>query len=98
MNMRPEIAMLSRHLQNNLQALRGRVGGRPQHFNPALLIPVAAIVGVSLLLTLSPKARKSLFLKVAMLVSTHLLQEHNQELEDDGGFYDPEKHDPKKQR
>jgi len=80
-NMPPEIATLSRHLQHNLQSLRGVATGRRQHFNPALLIPVAAIIGVSVLLTVSPKARKSLLLKVAMLVSTHLLQDHNEELE-----------------
>jgi hypothetical protein len=83
--MHPEIATLSRHLQNNLQSLRGRVGNRPQSFSPALLIPVAAIVGLSVLLTISPKARKSLLLKVAMLVSTHLLQDQNERIEDETG-------------
>jgi hypothetical protein len=81
--MPPEIATLSRHLQHNLQSLRGRVARTPQHFSPALLIPVAAIVGVSVLLTISPKARKSLLLKVAMLVSTHLLQEQNERLDNE---------------
>jgi hypothetical protein len=81
--MHPEITTLSRHLQHNLQALRGKVSRTPQHFSPALLIPVAAIVGVSVLLTISPKARKSLLLKVAMLVSTHLLQEQNERMEDE---------------
>lgn len=94
MNMRPEIAVLSRHLHNNLQTLRGRVGrsGARQHFNPSLLIPLAALVGVTALLTISPKARKSLIVKVAMLISTHLLQEHNDQLEqEDRGVrpYDP---------
>ena len=95
MNMHPEIATLSRHLQSNLQSLRGKVTNRPQHFSPALLLPVAAIVGVSVLLTISPKARKSLLLKMAMLVSTHLLQDQNEQLQDEQtgtDNYDPRKH------
>jgi hypothetical protein len=97
--MPPEIATLSRHLQHNLQSLRGRAGRAPQHFSPALLIPVAAIIGVSVLLTISPKARKSLLLKVAMLVSTHLLQDQNERLENEsegGNKRGDNNHDPSK--
>jgi hypothetical protein len=90
--MHPEIATLSRHLNRNLQNLRGRAKGRPQHFSPALLIPVAVIAGAAVLLSVSPKARKSLLLKVMMVVSTHLLQD---KAEDDLGTgteaYDPSK-------
>jgi hypothetical protein len=94
--MHPEIATLSRHLQNNLRSLRGRVGSNPQRFSPALLIPVAAIVGVSVLLTISPKARKSLLLKMAMLVSTHLLQDQNEQLEDEEIGTGTDNYDPRK--
>jgi hypothetical protein len=80
-NVHPEIDVLSRHLRTNLQFLRGKVNGADQRFNPALLIPVAALVGITALLTISPKARKSLLVKVAMLVSTHLLQDQNEQLE-----------------
>jgi hypothetical protein len=73
--MHPEIATLSRHLQKNMQTLRGRSAARPQHFSPALLIPVAVIAGAAVLLSISPKARKSLLLKMMMVVSTHLLQD-----------------------
>ena len=90
--MHPEIATLSRHLHSNLRRLRGRVSGRPQRFSPALLIPVAIVAGAAVLLTVSPKARKSLLLKVMMVVSTHLLQD---EADDDIGTgteaYDPRK-------
>lgn len=90
--MHPEISTLSRHLHSNLRSLRGRVKGRPQRFSPALLIPVAIVAGVAVLLTVSPKARKSLLLKVMMVVSTHLLQD---KAEDDIGTgteaYDPRK-------
>ncbi len=91
MNTRPDIAVLSRHLLNNLQSLRGRRPGGPPHFNGSLLIPLAALVGVTALLTISPKARRSLLVKVAMLVSTHLLEEHNDELKREAGerLYDP---------
>lgn len=89
MKLHPEIATLSRHLQNNLQTLRGKVGTRPR-FSPALLIPVAAIVGASVLLAISPKARKSLLLKVAMLVSTHLLQDQNEQIERETGTWGPD--------
>jgi hypothetical protein len=91
-NVHPEIAVLSRHLRTNLQSLRGKTQGARQHFNPSLLIPLAALVGVTALLSISPKARKSLLVKVAMLVSTHLLQEHNEELDDEqtgARRYDP---------
>lgn len=74
-----EIAALSRHLQRNLMSLRGRTRNPPPHFSPALLIPVAVLGGAAVLLSLSPKARKSLLLKVMMLVSTHLLQDHDEE-------------------
>lgn len=94
MNMHPEIATLSRHLQRNLRSLRG-VADRPQRFSPALLLPVAAIVGVSVLLTISPKARKSLLLKVAMLVSTHLLQDQNEVLEDEEIGTGTDNYDPR---
>jgi hypothetical protein len=80
-NVHPEIAVLSRHLRTNLQSLRGKARGTHEHFNPSLLIPVAALVGITALLSISPKARKSLLVKVAMLVSTHLLQEQNEQLD-----------------
>ena len=89
---RPEIAVLSRHLQTSVRNLRGRVGNGRPHFSASLLIPVAALVGITALLTISPKARKSLLVKVAMLVSTHLLQEQNEQLEQEqagGKRYDP---------
>lgn len=92
MNTRPEIINLSRHLQHNMQNLRGRVAGRKPHFSPALLIPVGIVAGAVVLLALSPKARKSLLLKVMMVVSTHLLQD---KADDDLGTgteaYDPRK-------
>ncbi|MGV3592061.1 MAG: hypothetical protein ACO1PZ_10260 [Gammaproteobacteria bacterium] len=92
MNMHPEIATLSRHLHSNLRSLRGRVNGPPRRFSPALLIPVAIVAGAAVLLTVSPKARKSLLLKVMMVVSTHLLQD---KADDDIGTgteaYDPRK-------
>jgi hypothetical protein len=89
---RPDIAVLSRHLQTSVRNLRGKVGTSRPHFSPSLLIPVAALVGITALLTISPKARKSLLVKVAMLVSTHLLQEQNEQLEqEEAGVkpYDP---------
>ena len=75
--------------------MRG-VANRPQRFSPALLLPVAAIVGVSVLLTISPKARKSLLLKVAMLVSTHLLQDQNEVLEDEDIGTGTDNYDPRR--
>lgn len=93
--MHPEIATLSRHLQQNLRSLRGRTVTPRQYFSPALLIPVAAIVGVSVLLTVSPKARKSLLLKMAMLVSTHLLQDQNEQLEDEELGTGTDNYDPR---
>jgi hypothetical protein len=75
MNKHPEIDKLSGHLQASLAALRGKVLGPAPHFRPSLLIPVAAIVGAAVLLTMSPRARNNLLMKVAMLVSTQLL--HN---------------------
>jgi hypothetical protein len=89
---RPEIAVLSRHLATNLRTLTGRVGSARPHFSPSLLIPVAALVGITALLTISPKARKSLLVKVAMLVSTHLLQEQNEQLEQEEAR--SKRHDP----
>lgn len=91
MNMHPEIAVLSRHLRTNLQSLRGKTQAARQHFNPSLLIPLAGLVGLTALLTISPKARKSLLVKVAMLVSTHLLEDHNEQLQEESGAkpYDP---------
>ena len=89
---RPEIAALSRHLQTNLRTLRGKASAARPHFSPSLLIPVAALIGITALLTISPKARKSLLVKVAMLVSTHLLAEQNAQLEaEENGVqrYDP---------
>ena len=68
------IDKLSGHLQANLLALRGKVLGPTPHFRPQLLIPVAVVVAATVLFTLSTKARKSLLLKTAMFVSTHLLQ------------------------
>jgi hypothetical protein len=92
-NVHPEIAVLSRHLRTNLQSLRGKTQGARQHFNPALLIPVAALVGITALLTISPKARKSLLVKVAMLVSTHLLEDQNEQLEAEANG--ARRHDPR---
>jgi hypothetical protein len=73
MNKHPEIDKLSGHLQASLAALRGKVMGPAPHFRSSLLIPVAAIVGAAVFLTMSPRARNSLLTKVVMLVSTQLL-------------------------
>lgn len=91
--MHPEIVTLSRHLHRNLRSLRGRSSSQPQRFSPALLIPVAVVAGAAVLLTISPKARKSLLLKVMMVVSTHLLQD---KVDDDELGTGTEAYDPRK--
>lgn len=70
-----EVNELSSRLQTSLLAFSGRRPGPAPRFQRQLLIPVGLIVGAALLLSLSPKARKSLLLKMTLLASTHFLQD-----------------------
>lgn len=69
-----EIAVLSARLQNDLLAFSGRRPGPPPRFRAQLLIPVALIACAALVVALSPRARKSVLLKLTLAASTQVLQ------------------------
>ncbi len=68
-----EIVALSGRLQANLHAFSGKSPGLHPRFRAQLLIPVAVIVGALVLFSLSPRARKTVLVELAMLASARLI-------------------------
>jgi hypothetical protein len=68
------VRKLSGHLQRDMLQLSGKLRGKPPTFKMSLLIPIAVLVGAGAVLVFSSKARNSMLLKTAVLVSSRLLR------------------------
>jgi len=72
--LRQRINNLSGHLQQNTQTFRGRQPNVIPKFTWQQLVPVVVVLAGIGILIASPRTRNSLAVKLAMLVSSHMLQ------------------------
>jgi hypothetical protein len=72
-----KITRLGNHLERNVQTFRGKEAGVVPKISWQQLVPVVVVLAGIGVLIASPRTRKSLVVKVAMLVSSQLLQGEN---------------------
>jgi hypothetical protein len=72
--LKQKVNHLSRHLQQNAQAFRGKKPAVIPKFTWKQLVPVVVVLAGIGILIASPRTRNSLAVKFAMLVSSQLLQ------------------------
>jgi hypothetical protein len=69
-----KVKSLSGHLQQNVQTFRGKQAGPVPKLNWKQLVPIVVVLAGIGILIASPKTRNSAAVKLAMLVSSQIMQ------------------------